>query len=639
MTRMRLFSSLLVVSLLGFALTRFYSDQKTTENKTKFKHELPTKWIGATFLDLNSQQQTQQIQGFRKHIEIFKNNQQVLPLGRLDQKLACMALGGNSSVFTETLKLYADQMAFFAADSLQIQAAVSKFYGLTDPEICIFSLHAAAPHSNHIEKWATEKIKLLDSNDQNILVVFGEHNILKDVDTSLFDAIIVAHENHPIAQAQIAQLLMGGLSTAGIQANGRLGIALPEELGLKSQDLQAIDVIAQKGITAGAYPGCQVLVAVEDKIIWHKAYGKQGYETNAPAIDLQSMYDIASVTKIAASTLLAMQQHAKGKFDLDRSIGSYIPEVTGQTAFGALKIREIMAHQAGLTPWIPFYKRTLTDGQWKPTIYQTSKSEDFSLEVAKGMYMRKDYKDTMYAQIMRSELGPKKYVYSDLCYYFTQPILERIIGESQASYLRRNIYLPLGLNRMLYQPLKSFADEHVVPTEDDQAFRKQLLRGYVHDPGAAMLGGVAGHAGVFSNAWSLAHIMQLFLNKGQIAGMNFFSEATYQEFTKQQYPGNRRAAGFDRPTASGGGTCDVLASQQSFGHSGFTGTLAWADPKNKVIFIFLSNRVHPNQDNWKLRDLNIRTDMHHVVYEALAKRGNWILVGTSENLLNIICEV
>jgi CubicO group peptidase (beta-lactamase class C family) len=622
MTRMRLFSSLIVVSLLGFALTRFYSDQKTTENKSKFKHELPTKWIGAAFSDLNTQQQTQQIQGFRKHIEILKNNQQVLPLGRLDQKLACMALGGNSSVFTETLSLYADRMAFFAADSLQIPAAVSKFYGLTDPEICIFSLHAAAPHSNHIEKWAAEKIELLDSTDQNILVVFGEHKILKDVDTSLFDAIIVAHENHPIAQAQIAQLLMGGSSAAGIQANGRLGIALPEEIGLDSKDLQQLDVIAQKGITAGAYPGCQVLVAIEDKIIWHKAYGKQGYETNAPAIDLQSMYDIASVTKIAASTLLAMQQHAKGKFDLDRSIGSYIPEVTGQTAFGALKIREIMAHQAGLTPWIPFYKRTLADGQWKPTIYQTSQSEDFSLEVAKGMYMRKDYKDSMHAQIMRSELGPKKYVYSDLCYYFTQPILERLIGESQASYLRRNIYLPLGLNRMLYQPLKSFADAQVVPTEDDQAFRKQLLRGYVHDPGAAMLGGVAGHAGVFSNAWSLAHIMQLFLNKGQMAGMNFFSEATYQEFTKQQYPGNRRAAGFDRPTASGGGTCDVLASQQSFGHSGFTGTLAWADPKNKVIFIFLSNRVHPSQDNWKLRDLNIRTDMHHVVYEALAKRRN-----------------
>jgi CubicO group peptidase (beta-lactamase class C family) len=445
--------------------------------------------------------------------------------------------------------------------------------------------------------------------------------MLKDIDTSLFDAIIVAHENHPVAQAQVAQLLMGGLSAAGIQANGRLGISLPEELGIATKDLQQIDVIAQKGITAGAYPGCQVLVAVEDKIIWHKAYGKQGYETTAPEIDLQSLYDIASVTKIAASTLLAMEQHAKGKFDLDRSIGSYIPEVTGQTPFGALKIRGIMAHQAGLTPWIPFYKRTLAEGKWKPTIYQTSKSEDFSIEVAKGMFMRKDYKDSMYAQIMRSELGPKKYVYSDLCYYFTQPILERLIGESQASYLRRNIYLPLGLNRILYDPLQRFNENQIVPTEDDQTFRKQLLRGYVHDPGAAMLGGVAGHAGIFSNAWSLAHIMQLFLNKGQMAGTKFFSETTYTEFTKQQYPGNRRAAGFDRPNASGGGTCDELASQQSFGHSGFTGTLAWADPKNKVIFIFLSNRVHPSQDNWKLRDLNIRTDLQHVVYEALARRG------------------
>ncbi|MFM8964669.1 MAG: serine hydrolase domain-containing protein, partial [Sphingomonadales bacterium] len=360
---------------------------------------------------------------------------------------------------------------------------------------------------------------------------------------------------------------------------------------------------------------------VEDKVIWHKAYGKQGYEANSPEIDLRSLYDIASVTKIAASTLLAMQQHTNGKFNLDKTLGNYIPEIVGTTPFAALKIREIMAHQAGLTPWIPFYKRTLTDGNWKGSIYQKERSDDFPTEVAKEMFIHKSYKDSMYAQILRSELGAKKYVYSDLCYYFTQPILEKMIGESQASYLRRNIYLPLGLGRILYQPLKQFSDRQIVPTEDDQAYRKQLLRGYVHDPGAAMLGGVAGHAGIFSNAWSLAHIMQLFLNKGHMAGQRFFSETTYNEFTKQQYPGNRRAAGFDRPTASGGGTCDVLASQASFGHSGFTGTLAWADPKNKVIFIFLSNRVHPNQDNWKLRDLNIRTDLQHVVYEALAKRG------------------
>ena len=621
MKRMRLFSSLLVVALLGFALVRFYPIEKLIQTTSKFKYELPNKWIGAPLSNLNTLAQSEQILGFRKQIQILSNKGQVLPLGRLDQKMACMALGGNSSVYTETLSLYADRMAFFAADSLQIPAAVSKFYDLTDPEICIFSLHAAAPQSNHIPKWAAEKVELLDSTDQNILVVFGEQDIIKDVDTSLFDAIILAHENHPIAQAQIAQLLMGGLSAAGIEANGRLGISSPEEIGLQTSDLKGIDDIAQKGIDAGAYPGCQLLVAVEDKVIWHKAYGKQGYEANALDIDLQSMYDIASVTKIAASTLLAMEQHSKGKFNLDQTLGSYIPDVVGASPFAALKIREIMAHQAGLTPWIPFYKRTLSNGTWKGSIYQNKQTDDFPLEVANGMFIHKSYKDSMYAQILGSKLGPKKYVYSDLCYYFTQPILERIIGESQASYLRRNIYLPLGLNRILYQPLRQFADKQIVPTEDDQAFRKQLLRGHVHDPGAAMLGGVAGHAGIFSNAWSLAHIMQLFLNKGEMAGQQFFTAATYTEFTKQQYPGNRRAAGFDRPTASGGGTCDVLASQQSFGHSGFTGTLAWADPKNKVIFIFLSNRVHPNQENWKLRNLNIRTDLQHVVYQALAKRG------------------
>ena len=621
MKRMRLFSSILVVALLGFALVKFYPSQKSTESTAQFRYELPSKWIGTTFSDLNTLPKSQQAEGFRKHIQILKNKQLALPLDRLDQKLACIALGGNSSVFTETLDLYADRMAFFATDTLQIAGSLDKFYNLTDPDICIYSLHAHKPQSNHIANWALEKTKLLDTNDQNILVLFGEHKALQSIDTSLFDAIILAHENHTIAQAQIAQLIMGGLSAAGIQANGRLGIALPEEIGIQSTDLKALDDIAQKGISAGAYPGCQLLVAVEDKIIWHKAYGKQGYEANSPEIDLQSMYDIASVTKIAASTLLAMEQHAKGKFTLDQTLGSCIPEMVGNTPFAALKIREIMAHQAGLTPWVPFYKRTLSDGTWKNNIYQNSRSEDFPIEVAKGMYIHKSFKDSMYAQILRSTLGPKKYVYSDLCYYFTQPILERLIGESQASYLRRNIYLPLGLNRILYQPLRQFADQQIVPTEDDQTYRKQLLRGYVHDPGAAMLGGVAGHAGIFSNAWSLAHIMQLFLNKGEMAGQQFFSEATYTEFTKQQYPGNRRAAGFDRPTASGGGTCDVLASQQSFGHSGFTGTLAWADPKNKVIFIFLSNRVHPNQDNWKLRDLNIRTDLQHVVYQALAKRG------------------
>jgi CubicO group peptidase (beta-lactamase class C family) len=226
----------------------------------------------------------------------------------------------------------------------------------------------------------------------------------------------------------------------------------------------------------------------------------------------------------------------------------------------------------------------------------------------------------MYKQIVTTPLGAKKYEYSDLCYYFTQKIIEKIIQKKQNDYLLTHIYLPMGLRYTRYLPLNFFAKSQIIPTENDKTFRKQLIHGYVHDPGAAMLGGVAGHAGVFSNATDLASIMQLFLNNGEYAGMQFFSEKIRTDFTRAQYPGNRRGVGFDRPNASGGGTCDELASSESFGHSGFTGTLAWADPKNEVVFIFLSNRVNPDQDNWKLRDMGIRTKIQHVVYEAVNSR-------------------
>lgn len=217
----------------------------------------------------------------------------------------------------------------------------------------------------------------------------------------------------------------------------------------------------------------------------------------------------------------------------------------------------------------------------------------------------------------------KKYLYSDLCYYFLQPIMEKITNEKENNYVRKYIYDLMGLKNINYTPLAFYPRYRIVPTENDQYFRKQLLWGHVHDPGAAMLGGVGGHAGLFSNAFDLAQIMQLFLNGGKYAGHQFFDEATVKEFTRAQFKGNKRGAGFDRPNASGGGTCDELASQKSFGHSGFTGTLAWADPKNEVVFVFLSNRVHPSQDNWKIRDMNIRTKIQHAVYEIVnARYGN-----------------
>ena len=470
-----------------------------------------------------------------------------------------------------------------------------------------------------------------------ILCVFGDPSIITQLPTKAFDAIILAKENHEIAQERVSQLIFGSIGATAklgkelrsldqvfpngqaIQtaSNGRLKFSSPEEIGVDSKKLTGIDLIAQEGIEKGAYPGCQVLVAVNDQIIWRKCYGKQSYDANATNVQNNDVYDIASVTKIAASTLLAMHLQSKGQYSLDKKLKEYIPEVTGDGPFGNILIRDMMAHQAGLTPWIPFYKRTIQNGTWNTSIYSQEQKPGFERQVAAGLYINDAYMDSMYAQILRSTLGPKKYEYSDLCYYFTQKILEKQIGQKQNIYLEKQIYRPMGLRYMRYLPLEHFDKSHIIPTENDQAFRKQLLHGFVHDPGAAMLGGVAGHAGIFANATDLASVMQLFLNKGKYAGMEFFSESVCNEYTKQQFAGNRRGAGFDRPNASGGGTCDELASSQSFGHSGFTGTLAWADPKNKVIFIFLSNRVNPSQDNWKIRDMNIRTRIQHVIYQSL----------------------
>jgi len=233
------------------------------------------------------------------------------------------------------------------------------------------------------------------------------------------------------------------------------------------------------------------------------------------------------------------------------------------------------------------------------------------------MYLKNDYPNVMYDRILSTSLGSKKYKYSDLCYYFTQKVFESILNEKQEDFVHEMIYEPLGLRNIRYLPLNYFDKEKIVPTEHDTLFRKQLIHGHVHDPGAAMLGGVGGHAGIFSNATDLASIMQIFLKNGDYGGQILFDESIRKDFTRKQYENNRRGAGFDRPRSKGGGTCDILASNESFGHSGFTGTLAWADPENDIIFVFLSNRVHPDQENWKIRDMNIRTDIQHVIYQAL----------------------
>jgi CubicO group peptidase (beta-lactamase class C family) len=608
-------------------------------NKTKDKLTIkfsnaPKVWYSEELIPLNKLSESDQASAIEKAIVLLKNKDLCLPIGKLNRQLSAISLGGPAKDFHETIGLFAD--ATISQYHTFSECSDTSLNRIKASEICIVSLHADGTKGaeNEIDSKNLAILDKLPASQLKILILFGNDQLLKQLNPGSVDVIIWAKENHYLAQNRVAQLLFGATAAQGkltkdigdfkvgdgisTKTNGRLKFGQAEDLGISQIKLKQIDEIALKGIEDGAYPGCQIVVAVKGTIIYRKSFGKQ--TKNGEKVSNTDVYDIASITKIAASTLLTMHLCDAGLLNIDKKLGDYIPEVTGNGPYSQINIREMLAHQAGLIPFIKFYSKSMSNGTLLPSIYATDKKAGYELKVADGIYMRNDYVDTMYKQILNTPLGIKKYEYSDLCFYFIQKINEKIVQQKQNDYLLSAIYMPMGLRYTRYQPLNFFSKAQIAPTENDKTFRKQLIHGYVHDPGAAMLGGVAGHAGIFSNATDLASIMQLFLNKGEYAGLKFFSEKTINDFTRVQFPGNKRGAGFDRPNASGGGTCDELASSVSFGHSGFTGTLAWADPKDDVIVVFLSNRVNPDQENWKLRDMGIRTKIQHVVYEAVNSR-------------------
>jgi beta-N-acetylhexosaminidase len=623
-------------SLLFFLALFIFSFciNKVSEKTKPFLKDGPKNWYSEELSYLNIKSEAEQAIAIEKSIVILKNKDLILPLGGLNRKIAAISIGGSSQDFHQTMGLFADFESHQVLSSNELADSTINSIKLND--LCIISLHAEGlkGQENTINAEHLKVINRLPANQIKIVILFGNEAIFEKLDPTKVDVIIWAKENQYLAQDRVAQLLFGATAAEGkltkamgnfkigdgisTKANGRLKFGLPEELGIDAERLKEIDKIALNGIANGAYPGCQVVVSVKGSIIYRKSFGEQTKDGNK--VKDTDLYDIASITKIAASTLLTMHLCDAGLLNIDKKLGDYIPEVTGNGPYSQINIREMLAHQAGLTPFIKFYSKSMSNGTLLPSIYATDKKAGYELKVADGIYMRNDYVDTMYKQIINTPLGIKKYVYSDLCFYFIQKINEKIIKQKQNDYLLSTIYMPMGLRYARYLPLNFFSKAQIAPTENDKTFRKQLIHGYVHDPGAAMLGGVAGHAGIFSNATDLASIMQLFLNKGEYAGLKFFSEKTINDFTRVQFPGNKRGAGFDRPNASGGGTCDELASSVSFGHSGFTGTLAWADPKDDVIVVFLSNRVNPDQENWKLRDMGIRTKIQHVVYEAVNSR-------------------
>jgi len=309
------------------------------------------------------------------------------------------------------------------------------------------------------------------------------------------------------------------------------------------------------------------------------------------------------------------------KINLDERLCFYLPQLEGSNKQNIV-LREMLVHQAGLRDWIPFWQKTVIKGVYKEGIYNSTPNDFYTKRVAKGMYININYEDTIYKQLVESPLlkDTGKYLYSDLGYYFLKKIIEKETKNALNIYVHNKFYAPLGLTTMGYRPQARFELNRIVPTEFDAKFRKQLIHGDVHDQGAAMLGGVGGHAGIFSNANDVAVMMQLFMNKGEYGGKRYIDTATVNEFTKCQYcKDNRRALGFDKPEMNPEKDSPVCGcvSYMSFGHAGFTGTLAWADPVNQLVYIFLSNRVYPDAENNKLTKLGIRTKIQEVIYNVV----------------------
>jgi CubicO group peptidase (beta-lactamase class C family) len=461
--------------------------------------------------------------------------------------------------------------------------------------------------------------------------------------TNNFDALILGYQNSKVAQDELAKAIFGGIGMSGrlpvstkhYNINSglmtqpiRMNYVSPEEIDFSANLLYKIDSIVKNSILERATPGCQILIARNRDIFFNRSYGFHTYEKRNEVKDAD-IYDLASITKIGATVPMLMQMVDSKALHLDAELGDYLN--LASTDKSNLIIRDILSHQARLFPWIPFYKRTLVKDSasgvmsLRDTLYSTSQSERFPHKVAEGIYLHQEYPDSIMQQVKDSELLDKKeYRYSDLGYYFFKEIIEQKYSKTLNEIVNEKFYKGLGMENMGYLPLERINESRIIPTESDFEFRSQLLKGNVHDMGAAMQGGIGGHAGLFSNANDLAKLMQMYLQKGEYAGERYLTEEVVEEFTKCQFciDENRRGAGFDKPVLEGeegGATCQCVSSL-SFGHSGFTGTLAWVDPKEKIIYIFLSNRIHPDASNKKLLDMDVRTEIMQVIYNSLNEK-------------------
>lgn len=520
------------------------------------------------------------------------------------------------------------------ADSLQADSLLKRLRAAGNYDLVLVGVHG---YSNKpmdqfgISNAAISLAKQLNG-PKTIALTFG--NVLANANFCGMSQLMACHQDDSIVRHAAYRMLQGFAHPIGrlpvpvcqypFGAGIRYDKAKPDWEATR-ESLKQVDAIAEEGIRAGAFPGCVVMAVHKGEVILDKAYGTMDADFKQAVLP-ESLYDLASVTKISATTVAIMKLYEQGKIRLDATLKDYLPVVKGSDK-ADLSLRDILLHQAGLVPFIAFYKETIDPSTGAPLekYYRKKKESGFSIRVAEGLYLRDDWNDTMMQRILKSPLTARgKYVYSDNDFIFLGKIVEQVSGLSLDEFVQRNFYRPLGMYSTGFKPRDRFAVNSLVPTETEKHFRQQTTRGDVHDEGASLFGGVAGHAGLFSNAYDLSILYQMLLNGGIFQGKRVLNPATIRLFTDYQEKGSRRGLGFDKPERDNDTRKDPypswLASSSTFGHTGFTGTCVWVDPARELVYIFLSNRVYPTRDNGKLSSLSIRSRIQDAIIEGVEGR-------------------
>ncbi|MFD2785433.1 glycoside hydrolase family 3 N-terminal domain-containing protein [Hymenobacter rubripertinctus] len=600
-------------------------------------------------------------------LTVLRNQQNLLPLLRLDTlRLATLTLGTTDTTYFQRMVAdYAPARHFWlpatpSLDELTRMRETLRPYNMV--LVGVNNLGRQPATSFGVTPEMNVLLRELGGKGQKLVVtVFGTAYALDRLrDLSRAEAVVLAYQESQNAQEVAAEVIFGGVSASGhlpVAASGRYGYgaglptkggirlrySFPEAVGMNNNLESRVDSVMNAALAAGAFPGGQVLIARKGTVVLRKSYGRQTYGPAARPVRPDDLYDLASLTKVTAALPALMTLQDQGKFSPDMTLGQLLPALRG-TNKQDLKLRDVLTHQARLKAWIPFWKNyTKPQGFFQSVFgksppasavsatqpaelsrryFRPDSSARFPLRAATGLWARQDFPDLIFKAIAESPLNEKPgYVYSDLSFILYPRFVQAATGRPLDQFMTQQLYRPLGATTLGYNPTRRFPLSRIAPTEYDSLFRHGQLHGTVHDEGAALLGGVSGHAGLFGSANDLAKLVQLYAWEGQYGGQQLIKAETLAEYTRCQFcPDNRRALGFDRPAANPALNSAKSASPASYGHTGFTGTLFWVEPREELICIVLTNRVNPTRRNNKISSMNVRTDVLQVALESIRQR-------------------